>query len=109
MVEPARLRLFAMASTWGALVIETLVAALMLSRARLPVSLRHLALLSFCAVTYAFAPVAGFGWLLLVMGLAQVEARQVWLARLYQLTFLVVLFYDEVPWAELLLKFVQQG
>ena len=109
MFEPARLRLFAMASTWGVLVIETLVAALMLSRSRLSDSLRHVALLSFCAVTYAFAPVAGFGWLLLVMGLAQVEARQVWLARLYQLTFLVVLFYDEVPWAELLLKFVQQG
>ena len=82
---------------------------LMLLRSRLPDVLRHLVLLSFCAVTYAFAPVAGFGWLLLVMGLAQVEARQVWLARLYQLTFLVVLFYDEVPWADLVLTFVQQG
>ena len=91
------------------LVLETMVAALMLLRSRLPDALRHVALLSFCGVTYAFAPVAGFGWLLLVMGLAQVGARQVWLARLYQLTFLVVLFYDEVPWAELLLKFVQQG
>ena len=108
MVEPARLRLFAMATTWGTLLIETLVAGLMLSRARLSGPLRHLALLSFCVVTYAFAPVAGFGWLLLVMGLAQVEARQVWLARLYQLTFLVVLFYDEVPWAELVLRFIRQ-
>jgi len=109
LVEPARLRLFALASTWGVLVFETLVAALMLARSRLPAVLRHAALLSFCAVTYAFAPVAGFGWLLLVMGLSQVEARQVWLARLYQLMFLIVLFYDEVPWAELLLNFVQQG
>jgi len=108
-VEPARLRLFAMASTWGVLMLETLVAGLMLARTRLPDVLRHLVLLSFCAVTYAFAPVAGFGWLLLVMGLAQVEARQVWLARLYQLTFLVVLFYDEVPWADLVLTFVQRG
>jgi hypothetical protein len=109
LVEPARLRLFALASTWGVLLLETLVAALMLARSRLPDVLRHAALLSFCAVTYAFAPVAGFGWLLLVMGLSQVEARQVWLARLYQLMFLIVLFYDEVPWAELLLNFVQQG
>jgi len=108
MVEPARLRWFAMASTWGVLVMESLVAALMLSRARLAGSLRHLVLLSFCAVTYAFAPVAGFGWLLLVMGLAQVETRQLWLARLYQLTFLIVLFYDEVPWAQLMLDFVQR-
>ena len=109
LVEPARLRLFAIASTWGVLVLETLVAALMLARSHLPGVLRHAALLSFCAVTYAFAPVAGFGWLLLVMGLSQVEARQVWLARLYQLMFLLVLFYDEVPWAELLLNVVQHG
>ena len=109
MVEPARLRLFAMASTWGVLVLETLVAALMLARSRLPNILRHAALLSFCAVTYAFAPVAGFGWLLLVMGLSQVDARQVWLARLYQLMFLIVLFYDGVPWTELLLTFVQHS
>jgi hypothetical protein len=109
LVEPARLRLFALVSTWGVLGLETLVATLMLARSRLPGLLRHAALLSFCAVTYAFAPVAGFGWLLLVMGLSQVEARQVWLARLYQLMFLIVLFYDEVPWAELLLNFVQQG
>jgi hypothetical protein len=109
LVEPARLRLFAVASTWGVVALETLVAALMLARSRLPGILRHAALLSFCAVTYAFAPVAGFGWLLLVMGLSQVEPRQVWLGRLYQLMFLIVLFYDEVPWAELLLNFVQQG
>ena len=109
LVEPARLRLFAIASTWGVLALETVVAALMLARSRLPGVLRHAALLTFCAVTYAFAPVAGFGWLLLVMGLSQVEARQVWLARLYQLMFLVVLFYDEVPWAQLLLNVVQQG
>ena len=109
MVEPARLRLFAIASTWGVLVLETLVAALMLARSRLPDILRHATLLSFCAVTYAFAPVAGFGWLLLVMGLSQVDARQVWLARLYQLMFLIVLFYDGVPWTELLLNVVQRG
>ena len=108
LVEPERLRLFAIASTWGVLVMESLVALLMLSRARLAGSLRHIVLLSFCAVTYAFAPVAGFGWLLIVMGLGQVEARQIWLARLYQLTFLVVLFYDEVPWAELMLNLVQR-
>jgi len=107
-VEPERLRLFALASTWGVLLLESLVALLMLSRTRLAGSLRHLALLFFCAVTYAFAPVAGFGWLLLVMGLGQLEARQVWLARLYQLTFLVVLFYDAVPWAELMLNFMQR-
>ena len=60
-------------------------------------------MLSFCGITYAFAPVAGFGWLLLVMGLAQLGAREVWLARAYIAMFLAVLFYDEVPWAALTL------
>ena len=108
-VEPDRLRTFAMVSTWGVIAIESLVAILMLAPLRRAAPLRHLVLLSFCMVTYAFAPVAGFGWLLVVMGLAQVEARQVWIGRLYQLTFLLVLFYDEVPWAELVLHVLQPG
>jgi hypothetical protein len=58
-------------------------------------------------VTYAFAPVAGFGWLLLVMGIAQTEGPQVWLRRVYVAGFLVVLFYSEVPWTSLLLHVVR--
>jgi hypothetical protein len=53
--------------------------------------------------------VAGFGWLLLVMGLAQVEDRQVWISRLYVVTFLVVLFYDQLPWTELALDVFRGG
>jgi hypothetical protein len=41
--------------------------------------------------------------LLLVMGLAQLEARDVWLRRAYIAMFLAVLFYGEVPWADLAL------
>ena len=66
--------------------------------------LRHALLLTFCAVTYAFAPVAGFGWLLLVMGLAQLEPRQTWLGRAYVVAFVVVLFYDAISWADLVLR-----
>jgi hypothetical protein len=55
------------------------------------------------AANHAFAPVAGFGWLLLVMGAAQVQADQIWLRRLYVAMFLVVLFYTEVPWAGIVL------
>lgn len=72
------------------------------SRRRVPI-FRHVMLLAFCLVTYAFAPVAGFGWLLLVMGAAQTEPHERWLQRLYVVAFLVVLFYAEVPWAGLLL------
>jgi hypothetical protein len=63
---------------------------------------RHLPLLLFCLVTYAFAPVAGFGWLLLAMGLASCRPEQ-WLLRgSYIMMWLLVLLFDEIPWASLL-------
>jgi hypothetical protein len=107
--EPPRLRAFATCSTWGIVALETLVAAMMLTPPRRTGPWRHIVLLAFCGITYAFAPVAGFGWLLLVMGLAQVEDRQVWISRLYVVTFLVVLFYDQLPWTELALDFFRGG
>ena len=104
-VEPPRLRAIAAVSTWASLALEVSVAILMLLPPRRLISaFRHAALLTFCAVTYAFAPVAGFGWLLLVMGIAQTDGRQVWLRRGYVAGFLVVLFYSEVPWTSLLLR-----
>lgn len=107
--EPPRLRAFATMSTWGIVALEALVAAMMLAPARRTGTWRHVVLLAFCGITYAFAPVAGFGWLLLVMGLAQVEDRQLWISRLYIVTFLVVLFYDQLPWTELALDFFRGG
>jgi hypothetical protein len=102
--EPTRLRALAKASTYGILVLEALVALFMgLSSLQLLAIWRHLALLSFCGITYAFAPVPGFGWLLLVMGLAQLERRRRWLAGAYVAMFLAVIFFGEVPWAELAL------
>jgi hypothetical protein len=64
--------------------------------------LKHGSLLAFCFGTYAFAPVAGFGWLLLIMGLAQCDYDQRALRGLYVAAFLLVLVYSEVPWAALL-------
>jgi hypothetical protein len=98
--EPPRLRAFAWAATWCGLALEAVVATLYL----LPGSgrrerLRHVALLAFCVVTYAVAPVAGFGWLLLVMGLATAGPEDRLLIRAYVVAFLLVLVYSEVPWA----------
>jgi hypothetical protein len=101
-VEPPRLRALATLSTWGILVLEAAVALSMLAFRRWTLG-GHGSLLIFCLVTYAFAPVAGFGWLLVVMGAAQARAEQKWLRRVYVAVFLVVLFYTEVPWAGLLL------
>jgi hypothetical protein len=106
--EPARLRALAGVATFGVLVLEAAVALLMMGPTiGIVVMARHAALLLFCGLTYAFAPVAGFGWLLLVMGLAQLAPRQVWLGRAYIAMFLAVLFYGEVPWAELMLDLVR--
>jgi hypothetical protein len=107
-VESPRLQTFATVTTWGILFLEASVAILMiLPTERVIVPLRHATLLAFCGVTYAFAPVAGFGWSLLVMGLAQVEDRQIWLGRMYVAAFLAVLFYSELPWADLILDMLR--
>jgi hypothetical protein len=91
------------ASTWGGLALESAIALLWLAPIRRPALLlaRHGALLLFCLATYASAPVAGFGWLLLVMGLANSGAEQRALRAAYTGTYCVVLLYAEIPWASL--------
>jgi hypothetical protein len=110
LIEPARLRALATVSTWGILVLESVVAMAMLAplpAAAWATTLRHGSVLAFCVVTYAVAPVAGFGWLLLVMGLAMSAGRKLLLAGVYVVAFLLVLFYTEVPWPGLLLDLVR--
>jgi hypothetical protein len=105
---PARFRALVFVATWGTLAIEGLAAGLWLA----PVSswwllvARHVVVLSFCLTTYAFAPVAGFGWLLIVLGLSHCAAAERWFRPLYVAMFAVVLLYAEVPWAALLLGMV---
>jgi hypothetical protein len=98
--EPTRLRMFAAVLTWGGLGLEALVAALcLISLPGRTTAVRHTALMLFCVTTYAFAPVAGFGWLIITMGLAQClpEQRRPMIA--YIVLYFVVLAYAEVPWA----------
>jgi hypothetical protein len=105
--EPWRLRAFASATTWGVLLFEACVALVFLAGVgRQPGWVRHGLLLAFCLTTYAFAPVAGFGWLLLVLGLAQCDDRWNGLRRAYVAAFLLVLLYAEVPWAGLLSQWI---
>ena len=59
-------------------------------------------LLVFCVTTYALAPVAGFGWLLAVMGLAQCHPNQRMLRGAYVAVFVLILLYSEIPWAGVL-------
>jgi hypothetical protein len=107
-VEPVRLRAFAYVSTWGVLALEAALAVAMLMPTSAFVGVaRHAALLTFCVITYAVAPVAGFGWLLLVMGAAQVESERRWLTTIYVAGFVLVLFYSEVPWTRLVLDWIR--
>jgi hypothetical protein len=102
-VEPPRLRLFAAAATWGGLVLESLIALLCLIPAEGRIQhARHAALLAFCATTYALAPVAGFGWLIATMGLAQCRPHQRLPRAAYIVVFVLILLYSEIPWTSVL-------
>jgi hypothetical protein len=104
LVEPAALRRGAECLTFAALALEGLLAVLFLAPvpARRP-WLRHAPLLAFCAATYAVAPVVGFGWLLLAMGLAGVPGDALRLRLVYLACFALLLLHDSIPWAGLAL------
>ncbi len=98
---PSTFRWLVRGMTWGGLGLELALALVFL----LPggVGWRHPLLLLFCSLTYALAPVAGFGWVLLALGLGQCAADQSATRKAYLAAFIIVLLYAEVPWAELLL------
>jgi hypothetical protein len=93
-------------ATWGTLLLEALVAAVFLiGREDKAITwLRHALLLMFCVVTYAVAPVAGFGWLLLAMGCSLCRPEQHLLRATYVAAWFAVLFYAEISWASPLLE-----
>lgn len=105
--EPPAFKLLTSVSTWGLLGLEALIAfACLVPLPRRGGVLTHVLLLLFCVVTYAFAPVAGFGWLLLTMGFAVCDARRRLLRASYLTAWCLVLLYDEVPWSGLLVEWL---
>ena len=48
---------------------------------------------------HSSAPVAGFGWLLLVMGMALCRQEHPALMAIYVTAFFLVLIFAEIPWA----------
>jgi hypothetical protein len=93
---PARLLAVARGATLWTIAIEAAVALAWLSPIGRGLSFaRDAILIVFCVTTYAIATVAGFGWLLLSMGIAQCAAsRRTRLA--YLAAFVVVLAYDRL-------------
>ena len=96
LVEPPGLRWLGRTLTWAGFLLEALIAAAFLSRwpARLHEG-RHLLLFAFAGLTYAAAPVAGFGWLLAAMGLAQCRGEQTAIRLGYVAVFALVTIYAE--------------
>jgi hypothetical protein len=96
------------AATWGTLLLEMFVAAAFLYKGAGTTiqGLRHALLLTFCLVTYAVAPVAGFGWLLLAMGCSLCKPEQRVLRATYVGAWFAVLFYAETNWASPLLQWM---
>jgi hypothetical protein len=110
LVEPPALRRLGLVLTWGGLALEAALAWTFLSA--WPAGLhraRHVLLAGFAALTYAAAPVAGFGWLLAVMGLAQCPRRQPALRLLYVGVFVLVTIYAETPLVRAMLGAVSSG
>jgi hypothetical protein len=102
--EPARLRAVALAATHLAFAAEIVVAlAFLVPAGRFPSRWRDPLLLAFAGVTYAVAPVEGFGWLLLAMGLAQCDRGRPWLRAAYPAVFALLVVYRELPWGRWLL------
>jgi hypothetical protein len=98
LVEPPSLRALGLALTWGGLALEGALALVFLAPGSPRIlQARHLLLIAFCASTYAVAPVAGFGWLLVAMGLSQLEERETALRAAYLAAFVIVLVYSETP------------
>ena len=96
LVEPPALRRLGRTLTWVGFVLEALIAAAFLNRwpRRLHEG-RHLLLFVFAGLTYAAAPVAGFGWLLAAMGLAQCRGDQTAMRLGYVAVFALVTIYAE--------------
>ena len=83
-------------STWWNVLDQIAVACCFLAPANsFLYKKRDFSLLIFCITTYAVAPVPGFGWLLVSMGLAQCgNNNRIRVA--YMCSFFIILFYYEV-------------
>jgi hypothetical protein len=105
LVEPPRLRALSRGLTWGGVGLEALLAiAFLSSRPRRLIARRHMLLILFSVVTYAIAPVAGFGWLLVIMGLAQTRSSETQVRLAYFAAFLVVMLYSEAQVVQMMLE-----
>lgn len=89
-----RIGLLATALTWWTVLIEGLIALLfLLPDSRRVAQMRNMALLVFGASTYCIAPVRGFGWILMLLGLGQCGERERAFRPAYLAAFVLIQVY----------------
>jgi len=98
--ESGRLRALAIAMAWWTLIIEAAIAAFLVTRGRIALW-RDWILLAFIAATYFFVPVLGFGYILVILGLASCRVEAKW-ARVAYLGVLIILQLGRLPWEDFL-------
>jgi len=102
---PSSLWWLAIASTVWNLFDQTLIAiAFFVPNNSFLGRLRDPALLLFCFTIYAVVPVVGFGWMLITMGIAQSGKESSSIRLWYIAAFVALIFFYEVPWADLILE-----
>lgn len=103
-LESERFRAVAWLATLVTFAIEGLLAlAFLWPLGRGPSRIRDPLLICFCASTYLVAPVSGFGWLLIALGVAQTEPER-WRTRAaYLAVFGLVYLYREISRAAIAL------
>jgi hypothetical protein len=100
-----RYRFWVPVFTWAVLIGEAgLALAFLLPWGRMTMLVRHGGLMAFCLGTFAFAPVPTFGWLMVTLGLAQVDPRHRHLRVSYVTVWFLIAFVSQTPWATLILK-----
>lgn len=100
--ESARFRAVAWAATLATFAGETLLAlAFLWPLGRGPSRIRDPLLIGFCATTYLVAPVSGFGWLLIALGVAQTDPGRFRTRAAYVGVFGLVYLYREIPWVRI--------
>lgn len=94
-------------SYWTLLIELALAVCFLAQPGTLPWEWRNRLLAVFMLTTYSLATVAGFGWLLAAMATAQCDAEEEGWLKAFVVLFFVILVYDQLPWARLLLSILE--
>lgn len=100
--SPGGLLLLAKIITWWTITVEVILAiAFFWPESSRFSEWRHPILLTFAVTTYSNAPVVGFGWQLMIMGVAQCTETMKRTRFLYVLVFFLIQVFT-MPWSNIL-------